>query len=376
MIEKLGYINLFLLMVYTFFSIGRISGGKKKNIVFFFFIGILILVSYFFKMEILFPLGGILLIIFQLFYDDEPFKLQIVWSLPLVIIASILSVVLDLRYFSLILGALIFLLLSIKKGQKSLRYLLPPLVIIALCYFIEMDILKISVVIILIVYLDSVITNALSEVEISSEAFKNKVLTSQYNEIKNIYMQMRGYRHDYHSHIQTMKAHLKSNNLSLLNSYLNELENELTSIDLIVNTENRMLDAILNSKLTLAKKHGIKCDVKVKLEEKVTISDTDLCIILGNLLDNAIEACDEIKMSDRYIRLYLDSFNKQFYLSIQNSAKEILSFNEKNYISTKRGNHGLGMKRVALIVENYNGFLNLQNEPGIFAVEVTLPLKN
>lgn len=376
MIEKLGYINLFLLMVYIFFSVGRISGGKKKNIVFFFFIGILILVSYFFKMEILFPLGGMLLIIFQLFYDDEPFKLQIVWSLPLVIIASILSLVLNLGYFSLILGALIFLLLSIKKGQKSLRYLLPPLVVIALCYFIEMDILKISVVIILILYLDSVITNALSEVEISSEAFKNKVLTSQYNEIKNIYMQMRGYRHDYHSHIQTMKAHLKSNNLSLLNSYLNELENELTSIDLIVNTENRMLDAILNSKLTLAKKHGIKCDVKVNLEEKVTISDTDLCIILGNLLDNAIEACDEIKLSDRYIRLYLDSFNKQFYLSLQNSAKEILSFNEKNYISTKRGNHGLGMKRVALIVENYNGFLNLQNEPGIFAVEVTLPLKN
>ena len=64
----------------------------------------------------------------------------------------------------------------------------------------------------------------------------------------------------------------------------------------------------------------------------------------------------------------------QLYLSVQNSAKEELDFDERNYISKKRGNHGLGMKRVKVLVDQYQGFLNLQNQPGIFAAEVLLPL--
>ena len=64
---------------------------------------------------------------------------------------------------------------------------------------------------------------------------------------------------------------------------------------------------------------------------------------------------------------------KQLYLSVQNAAKEILNFNERHYITSKRGHHGLGMLRVKLLVDKYEGYLNLQNEPGIFAAEVTLP---
>ena len=64
----------------------------------------------------------------------------------------------------------------------------------------------------------------------------------------------------------------------------------------------------------------------------------------------------------------------QLYFSIQNSAKEDPDFNEQNYITKKRGNHGLGMKRVQTAVEKYQGYLNLANEPGIFAAEVTIPL--
>lgn len=64
----------------------------------------------------------------------------------------------------------------------------------------------------------------------------------------------------------------------------------------------------------------------------------------------------------------------QLYLSIQNSAKAEPDFEERNYISKKRGNHGLGMKRVQTATEKYHGYLNLANEPGIFAAEVTMPI--
>lgn len=135
-----------------------------------------------------------------------------------------------------------------------------------------------------------------------------------------------------------------------------------------------MVDAIINSKLSIANKSNIKLNVKVDVLPELPIGDVDLCVIIGNILDNAIESCRKIPEENRFIRLYMDTVGQQFYLSVQNSAKEILNFNERNYISTKRGEHGFGMKRVSLLVEKYNGYLNLQNEPGIFATEVTIPL--
>ena len=75
-----------------------------------------------------------------------------------------------------------------------------------------------------------------------------------------------------------------------------------------------------------------------------------------------------------FLRIYIVVNKSQLYASIQNSAREELDFNERNYISTKRGNHGLGMKRVKALADKYDGYLTLANEPGIFAAEVTLPL--
>ena len=118
-----------------------------------------------------------------------------------------------------------------------------------------------------------------------------------------------------------------------------------------------MVDAILNSKLTLARRQAVAVNCKVKVPERLSVEDVDLCVILGNLLDNALEAC------------------AQLYLSVQNAAKEEPDFEARNYITRKRGNHGLGMKRVQTAVKKYSGYLHLANEPGIFAAEVTMPLQ-
>ena len=87
-----------------------------------------------------------------------------------------------------------------------------------------------------------------------------------------------------------------------------------------------------------------------------------------------MEACEKIPPEARFLRVYCAVIKNQLYLSVQNSAKEELDFDERNYISKKRGNHGLGLKRVQVLADRYGGFLNLQNQPGIFAAEVLLPL--
>lgn len=210
--------------------------------------------------------------------------------------------------------------------------------------------------------------------ECRTERFRTELMEHSYGEIREIYMDMRGWRHDYHNHMQVMKAQLALGDMESAKAYLDGLEKELDRVDTLVKSGNLMTDAILNSKLTLARRRGIKVNCKADLPERLPVEDVDLCVILGNLLDNAIEACGQIEGEGRFLRIYMKVNGSQFYLSVQNSAREEPDFNERNYITKKRGNHGLGMKRVKAAVDKYQGYLNLANEPGIFAAEVTMPL--
>lgn len=210
--------------------------------------------------------------------------------------------------------------------------------------------------------------------EHQTEQFQQRVMEHQYEEIKSIYMNMRGWRHDYHNHLQVMKAQLTLGNPAEARQYLDELERDLDRVDTYVKSGNLMVDAILNSKLSLAQQKRIEVNCKAQVPEQIPVEDVDMCVILGNLLDNALEACEQIPEKQRFLRIYMIVNKSQLYLSVQNAAKEELNFEERNYITNKRGNHGFGMRRVKAMVDKYEGFLNLANEPGIFAAEVTMPL--
>lgn len=204
--------------------------------------------------------------------------------------------------------------------------------------------------------------------------FQNELVDRHYAEVETMYRKMRGWRHDYHNHMQVMKAKLSMGDLDGMGAYLDQLERELDRVDTLVKSGNLMTDAILNSKLTLARRNNIRVNCRAKLPERLPMEDVDLCVILGNLLDNAIEACQKVEEDDRTLRLYMAVNKGQFYLSLQNSAPQEPDFDARHYITSKRGNHGLGMKRVKAAVDKYQGYLNLANEPGIFAAEVTMPL--
>jgi two-component system sensor histidine kinase AgrC len=343
----------------------------------FFILGLILVAlgagAYFYHLQILFLGGGLCLSLFSLFYDDEPFPILARYWLPYLALSCLIIQFLPLAWASFILPALAVTLM-LKFKQFPVQDIALSLLLLLPYNAIKSPALKLFSLLLASAVVAGLYIRSLQTISNSTEILQRQLMASQYKEIKEIYLQMRGWRHDYHSHIQTEKAYLESGQLDALRDYLNLLEQDLISIDLLVNSANPLVDAIFNSKLSLAKSKSIDVDVKVTVLGDLPIKDTDLCIMFGNLLDNAIEACEEIPPEERFIRIYCDTFGQQLYLSIQNSAKEILSFEERNYISTKRGHHGLGMKRVALLVEQYHGFLNLQNEPGVFASELTLPL--
>lgn len=205
--------------------------------------------------------------------------------------------------------------------------------------------------------------------------YQNKLMKQQMDEIENIYMTMRGWRHDYHNHIQSLKGYLSLNKVEQMKNYLNELETDLDSIDTLYHSGNLQLDSILNAKLAIAEKGQIRIHCDASIPPQLHVSDLDLCVILGNLLDNAIESCRKIKDPDeRFIRVYIGILKKQLYISITNATSETVKQRTDHYFTTKRGDHGHGLKRVDQVVKKYDGYLNRQNEPGVFATEIVLPL--
>ncbi len=211
--------------------------------------------------------------------------------------------------------------------------------------------------------------------EQSATEYQNKILNKQVEEVQNIYLTMRSWRHDYHNHLQKLKAHLMMEQVHEANEYLNELEIDLDNVNQLVESGNLNLDAILNSKLSLALKNKIELDFKASVPNQLTISDIDLCVLIGNLIDNAVEACIKMNVQDiKFVRIYIGVFKKQLYISVTNSTNELIRKLDHEYITTKRGNHGHGLKRINNIVNKYAGFINRQNEPSVFVTEVLLPL--
>ena len=333
----------------------------------------------------------LVLTLLDAFFDEEPFSLM--WAsvaAPGVLTCVLLACVVGLcagaaptSAAGALVGAplwLMFVLATRRRGSASLRETVLLACALTLCSvavaLAEPMVAAGALAVEILVYL--LLTGGFERLrrgfETSTERFQQEVLSRQYDEIRGIYLDMRGWRHDYHNHLQVMKADLAAGHLDELFAYLDDLERDLDRVDTYVKSGNLMVDAILNSKLSLAEKGGVAVTCKAVVPESLTVDDVDLCVILGNLLDNALESCEKLPANERWLRVYLAARGAQLYVSIQNSAVEDPSFNQRNYITEKRGNHGLGMKRVAAVVDKYEGFLNLANEPGIFAAEVSLPL--
>ncbi|SUY46525.1 signal transduction histidine kinase regulating citrate/malate metabolism [Clostridium putrefaciens] len=329
--------------------------------------------DYWYYNFLIYGFQGLIISTYLIFYNNDVFIEQLRWFVPLV-----LSYIFIVLYKPYVGGGIIFaficlwIILLFHKNVTKRTFV--PLILMSLSMiFVEASNSLLIAIVMMVIAFDQYASSKESESYRNMELFQRKLLSHQYAEIKDIYMNMRGWRHDYHNHLQTMKAYLSMNELKELDEYLFKVEKDLDAVDNLVKSGNVMMDAILNSKISIMKRNNIEVDFKAVLPEDLKINDVDLCVMVSNLLENAIEACIQVPVEGRFIRIYADVYGSQFYISIQNSSKENLDFNARNYISNKRGEHGFGMKRVQLLVDKYNGFLNLQNEPGIFASEITIP---
>mgnify|MGYP000410403835 FL=1 len=208
-------------------------------------------------------------------------------------------------------------------------------------------------------------------------AYQHDLIETHYSEVDNMYRKMRGWRHDYRNHIQTMKVLAAEGDLDALKKYLDKLDEDLNTVDVVVKTGNKMTDAILNSKISLAKSKGINVIADAKVPVELKMSDIDLCIVIGNLFDNAIEASLALPEEERLIRLYMDIKNTQLYMCLTNfTSVKKLKKQGGRYVTTKGEGHGFGLVRVDDIIERYGGYISRNSEDGAFTTEIMLPVAN
>ena len=205
-------------------------------------------------------------------------------------------------------------------------------------------------------------------------SYQQELIETHYREVDNMYRQIRGWRHDYRNHIQTMKAYAAQGDWQAICHYLDLLDQDLTTVDTVVKTGNPMTDAILNSKISLAKSKGIVVVADAHIPVKLRSSEIDLCCIIGNLFDNAIEASMKLPEEKRRIRVYMDMKNTQLYISFTNfTAGKKLPKEGTLFRSTKGAGHGFGLVRIDAIVERLEGYISRGSEDGAFTTEILLP---
>lgn len=199
-----------------------------------------------------------------------------------------------------------------------------------------------------------------------------KIESKRYEDIKNSSEQIRKIKHDIKNMLIAVKSQIDSNNIEDANIELNYILNNVSVFDSIVNSENRIIDYIINSKLSTLKNRQIKISGSISNIGK--IKDIDLSIILGNILDNAIEATEGIKNAV----IDLSFFDKNNYHNIlckNTITQPILPQNpELKTSKSKKTNHGFGVKSVKEITANYNGMVDFFEEDNMFCVHIMLPI--
>lgn len=206
------------------------------------------------------------------------------------------------------------------------------------------------------------------------EAYQRDLIDTHYREVDNMYRQIRGWRHDYRNHIQAMKALAASGDMDGIKGYLEQLDTDLQTVDTVVKTGNPMADAIINSKISLARSRQIPVKIDAHIPVKLKTSELDLCCILGNLFDNAMEASMQLPEEQRLIRVYMDMKNTQLYISFTNfTAGKKLPKIGGRFRSTKGEGRGLGLVRIDNIVERLDGYLSRNSEDGAFTTEILIP---
>lgn len=231
-------------------------------------------------------------------------------------------------------------------------------------------------IVVFILY-DSLSVQAENNLQMQVKLQQTEMLMHHSEEIAGLYEEMRGWRHDYHNHLQVIQGYLQLGKYDRLGEYVDKLESHISAQHMPLDCGNELIDALISMKASLAEKQNIKCDIRIHVPGRLRITDTDMCALLGNLVDNAIEACQRIESTEpaKFIDIKMHTIRGQLYIHLRNSTSEKTHQLGHTFVTRKAGrNHGIGLRHIDEIVSRYDGYISRCIENNIFETKIMIPL--
>ena len=189
--------------------------------------------------------------------------------------------------------------------------------------------------------------------------------------------EIRKIKHDMNNNLTAISVLLDDNDIPKTISYINELTSRINSIGNTIKTGDSIIDAIINYKITVSKEFNIDFKTDIAVLPQLDYNSTDLCAIISNLLDNAIEATIKLEENKRSISIKMFTYKNYVTIIIKNSHANEIKISD-NLINTSKDNdiiHGFGLKSVSAAVLKYSGLFKISNDENTFQAEVMLPIK-
>lgn len=227
----------------------------------------------------------------------------------------------------------------------------------------------------LLVY--GVLVNALIEFEHNLKLRdENKQLALQnlrYDELKKQMDVTRRARHDLRQHISVVYAMAQKNECEKIEEYLGTYLNHSYLKNPIVYCGNFALNAVLVYYVQQAEKADIKINIDIALPNEISIKDADLTVLFGNLIENAIDACENVQKDKRSIELKIHRPNAgSIVFSIDNTFDGNIKMSGNIFLSTKQNGSGIGIESAKYVVEKYNGDMKIEINDNKFCVSGVL----
>jgi len=193
-----------------------------------------------------------------------------------------------------------------------------------------------------------------------------------YQKIDEMQDKLRIMRHDFKYHLTAISELTEAGDNKEIDRYLVDLQAQLSENEIQNYCSNSIINALLSRYAERCAKSGVKYDIVTSLPQTLTIPNYDLCIVLGNLLENALEACEKLA-EGKYIELRLKPLENQLALMVRNCFDGELTTDGEKVVSTKKEG-GLGLKSVEAVVARYDGELITEWDENTFTAYITIRL--
>lgn len=215
--------------------------------------------------------------------------------------------------------------------------------------------------------------NRLQRLRLSQERTRNQI--ELYHNIQAAYEQQRRYLHDYKNQLQCIQGMVEQGSREEALTYISRLTGGIQKSGDYVNTNHRVVNVVLNQKYQEALERGIVMTMGINDLSSLAIEEEDLVVLLVNLLDNAIEACEALE-DHRVIKVKIMLEEDQLILSVCNPVKEHMRIQGKTIATSKQdvASHGMGLLNVDAVIRRNGGTSAIKCEDGWFSFSAMIPV--